>query len=485
MGVDIGEAGYRGHVAAGLVGDIAERNRGRGLEHERVHAQTARDLELAGVVGDHIVGAAADDGVEAAAAVDGVGAVAAGDGVGGARAGDGQRARDARRVYVLEVVDSDGVAGRFILSSGHRKVDDGDAARRSELQRIVPRPAVDGDFGPVVEHKIVAGPGVDRICAAIAVDGVGAAAAKQAVGAGVAGQRDADQQRRGVNVCEIENAGRVARGLIRGAREIDRHSRGELQRVYARSAVDQRFASMIGYEVVPGAGVDRVDAAAAVDGVVARAGRNHIRAGRAVNGQRRRNQRGVQVLEIGDKNRAAGGLVGAGRDIEIDARHAACGQHLQRVRGTAAAVEGRFRSVIGDEVVAGAGQDRVQAAAAVQSFAAAAAEDAIGAARTRDRVRDIEKMRIDILEIHHDRRNPDDLVSGREIHSDSRRQHQRVAFIRRAAVKGGFGSVIVHGVVAGSGQDRVEPAVAVDRVVATAAAQQIGSIRTRKRNTRA
>ena len=132
----------------------------------------------------------------------------------------------------------------------------------------------------------------------------------------------AGRQRRRIDVLEIRDVGRVAGGLI-GIGEIDRRGILHHQRVGADAAVDRVFGAVIGNRVVARAGVDDVDAAAAVDDIVARARRDHVGRGRAGDGQRRGDDRRVEVLEIGDADAVADGLVGSGRDREIDRRDAA------------------------------------------------------------------------------------------------------------------------------------------------------------------
>ena len=135
---------------------------------------------------------------------------------------------------------------------------------------------------------------------------------------------------------------------------------------------------MEGHEIVAAAGVDDVRAAAAVDGVVARTGRDDIGRTRPRDPQRRREDRGVQVLEVRDLDIVARGLIDAGGDGEIDGGETAGGRDDQRV-DAAAAVNRDFRAVVRDRVVARARGDDVGAGGAVDRIRAGAAGDDIGA----------------------------------------------------------------------------------------------------------
>ena len=79
-----------------------------------------------------------------------------------------------------------------------------------------------------------------------------------------------------------------------------------------------------------------------------------------------------------DADAVARRLVGAGRDAEIDRRHAAAGGQHQRV-GARAAIDRGFGAAIRHGVVAAAGIDRVGAAGAIDRVVAGAAGDGVGA----------------------------------------------------------------------------------------------------------
>ena len=140
------------------------------------------------------------------------------------------------------------------------------------------------------------------------------------------------------------------------------------------------FGTVIGDGIVAGSGIDDVGAAAAIDDIVAGARRDRVGRRRTRDRQRGRNHRGVQVFEIGDGDRVAGGLVDAGRDGKIDRRDAAGRREHQRVR-SGAAVDRRLRPLVDDLIVAAAGIDDVSAARAVDRIGARAAGDRVGARR--------------------------------------------------------------------------------------------------------
>ena len=112
---------------------------------------------------------------------------------------------------------------------------------------------------------------------------------------------------------------------------------------------------MIGNGIVACTGTDDVSAAAAIDRVVAAAGDDGIGAGRSDHVQIRRQRARVEILEARHIDGVADGLVGAGRDGEIDRGDAAGGRQHQRIRA-GAAVDRRFGAMIDDGVVAGAGR---------------------------------------------------------------------------------------------------------------------------------
>ena len=92
---------------------------------------------------------------------------------------------------------------------------------------------------------------------------------------------------------------------------------------------------------------------------------------------------GVEAFEIIDSGGVADGLIGPGRDREIDRGDVVGRLQHQRIHARAA-VDQRLRSIVGDEVVAAVAVDRVVAAAAVDGVGAAAACQQVCAARSRD-----------------------------------------------------------------------------------------------------
>ena len=187
-------------------------------------------------------------------------------------------------------------------------------------------------------------------------------------------------QRRRIDVLEVRDRRGIAGGLV-GVGQVDRRGRSQDQGIVAGAAVDRDFGIVVGDRIVAGSGVDDIGAAAAIDDIVAGTRRNRVGRRRTRDRQRGRNHRGIQVLEIGDGDRVAGGLVDAGRDGKIDRRDAARRRERQRV-GSGAAIDRRFRALVDDLIVAAAGVDDVSAARAVDRIVARAAGDRIGACRT-------------------------------------------------------------------------------------------------------
>ena len=101
------------------------------------------------------------------------------------------------------------------------------------------------------------------------------------------------------------------------------------------STVDRRRRGVIVDGIVAAAAVDRVGAAGAVDHVVARAAGDDVGAGRARHGHSGAYGRTIDVLEVGDSGKIAGGLVGIA-EVDRDSRF-----QNQRV-GARAAVDRQF-----------------------------------------------------------------------------------------------------------------------------------------------
>ena len=135
---------------------------------------------------------------------------------------------------------------------------------------------------------------------------------------------------------------------------------------------------MVGDGIVSGAGCDGIDATIAVDRIGARTGRNDIVDAAAGNGQRRADGARIDVFEACDGNRIARGLVCTGTAPEIDRSCAARrGQH-EHVDARAA-VNGGFRSVVGDRVIACARSDHVRSATAIEGVGSRTAGDGVDA----------------------------------------------------------------------------------------------------------
>ena len=194
--------------------------------------------------------------------------------------------RQDRGVDIFEIGDVDGIAEGLIGARGDREIDRGDAARGVEDQTVVPGSAVDADLGPMIMDGVRARSRVDDVGSPAAVDRVVARAAGEDIGAGRAGDRDACEQRGGVDILEIDDEGRIAGGLVGGVGEIDIRRRVEDERVVPRPAVDGDLGAMVMNDVVAGPRVDHIGAAAPVDGVVARTGRDDVGARRTRDLQR-------------------------------------------------------------------------------------------------------------------------------------------------------------------------------------------------------
>ncbi len=466
--IDVLEIGDGHHVAERLVG-AAEIDRGDGAQQQGVGSGAAVDRELGAAIGDRVVAAARDDDVGAAAAVDRVVAGAGGDDVDARRTLDRQRRCRDRRIEVLEIGDHDAVAGGLVGTGRDGEVDGRDAAGRCQHQRIGAGAAVDRGLGALIGDGVVAGIGIDDVGAARAIDRVVAQAARDRVGAGRTGDRNAGGQRRGVHILEIRDVGGIAAGLI-GRAENDGRGGFEQQRVDAGSAIDRDLAAAIGDRVVAGARGDHVGAAAAVDHIVARAGRDRVGEGRPGHDERGGQRTGVQILEIGDADAVAGGLVRARRHGEIDRAQGRAGRDDQRV-GAGIAVDRDFGAVIQNRVVAGTGIDDISAAATVDRVVAGTGRDRVGGRRARDRNRRAQRRRVDVLEIGDVGRIGGGLVDIGEIDGRRRFHHQRIG--AGAAVDRQFRTVIGDRIVAAAGCDDVSTTAAVDRVVARAAGDQV------------
>ena len=133
-----------------------------------------------------------------------------------------------------------------------------------------------------------------------------------------------------------------------------------------------RFGAVEGHGVVAGPGIDDIGATGTVDGVVARPADDGVGADRTDDRHARRQRRRIDILEVGDRDGVAGGLV----DIaEIDIGDCAKRQRVD----AGAAVDRDFRIVVRNRVVAAAGVDGVGTAAAIDGVVAGAGGDDIAA----------------------------------------------------------------------------------------------------------
>ena len=344
----------------------------------------------------------------------------------------------------------------------------------------------------MVMDDVVAAAGVDDVGAAVAVDRVGAGAADQIVGARGADDHDALRggQDRGVEILKIGDIDVVADGLVgsRRAAEIDLgHAAGALQhqRIGARAAIDGDFRTVIIDGVVARARVDDVGAAAPVDRVVSGTGRDEIGARRTRHRERRGQGGRVDIFKIGHRDGVADGLILARGRGEVDRGYAARGFHDQRV-DAGSAVDGGFRSMVIDGVVARAGVDDIRAATAVDGVGAGAAREDIGARRTRERgaLNRREGGGVDILEMDDAGVVAACLIRGvGEIDGRGDLQHQRV--VPGSAVDGDLRAPIIDEIVPCPGVDDVGAAAAVDGVVARTREDRVRARRRRHQQGRA
>ena len=332
------------------------------------------------MIGDRVVARTGCDHVEAAGTVDRVGARAAGDDIGRSGTGDRDIGGQGRGVDILEVRDPDGIADRLVCGG---EIDRGGGLQN---ERIDAGAAVDGNLGPVVENRIVAGTGKDRIGPAAAVDGIGARTRRDRVGRGRTGHDDALRciQDAGIDALEVGNRGCIANRLVDARRHAevdacDAARRLQDERVGTGAAVDTNFCAVVGNRVVAGPRIDDIGTAAAINRIGARTARERV--GRSRTGDRDALRcaqcRGIDILEPGDIDRVARGLV---RIAEVDRRHSLEDERI----GSRATVDGDFRPLVGDRVVTGTAGDHIGAAAAIDCIGACTARDDIGASGTGD-----------------------------------------------------------------------------------------------------
>ena len=258
----------------------------------------------------------------------------------------------------------DEVAGEDAVSSGDVGVAEIDGRCRLQQQRVVAGAAIDAVFRAAIGDAIIPAAAVDDIAAAGAVDRVVARAAGQDVDAGRADDRDrlAGVQRGGVDVLEVADGGGVAAGLI-GCTQVDVGLGQHHQRVVVDTTIDQRLRAAIGHRIVAGTGMNDVGAAGTVDHIIAGAAGNRVGGHRAGDRHTGRERGRIDILEIGDIDGVAGGLVGVAK---VDGDR---GRKIERV-GSRSAIDQRLAAAIDDRIVAAEAQQRIRAARAVEGVVA-------------------------------------------------------------------------------------------------------------------
>ena len=458
-------------IAGRLVGPGGNRevdggNAARGRQDQGVGSRATVDHGFRSVIGHGVVAGAGIDRIRAAAAVDGVGSGTGDDRVRRGRAGDAQGARQDAGIEAFEIADRNRVAHRLVGAGGNCEIDSRDARPCREHQHVAARPAIDACFGPVVGDGVVAGAGCDDVGAAVAVDRVGAGAARDGIGSRGTGDRDAVGQGRGIDVLETGDAGEIARRLVHIG-QIDDGVGLQHQGIGARAAVDGRLGAVIGDRVIAGTGRDDVGAAAAVDGVGPRAGGDRVGTGRAGHCQRARQDTGVDALEIADGNRIARGLIGTGRHGEVHRRDAGCcRKHQQVVARTA--IDGDFRAMVGDRVVAATRRNDIRTPGTVNRVGAHAAGNDVRAGRASDidGLARGQPRSIDILEPRHCCEITECLIGSSQTDRRSRFQNKRVC--ASATVDRDFRTPVIDGIVASAGGDDIGATATVNGIGARA-----------------
>ena len=121
---------------------------------------------------------------------------------------------------------------------------------------------------------------------------------------------------------------------------------------------------MICDEIVAAARRDNVGSRATVNRIVSGSGRYRVGARRARHRQGSGDGGGIEVLEIDDGNGVASRLVNARGKGEVDRRDTGDGFHGEGIIARAA-IDGDFSAVGRDRVIAGAGDDGIRAAQAI------------------------------------------------------------------------------------------------------------------------
>ena len=304
--------------------------------------------------------------------------------------------------------------------------------RRADAeQRVVPEAAAQ-DRGRIRAHDgIVARAGID--------EDAGAAAHRNGIG----------------------TAGQAQRRQVREGGSLDR---GGAARDGYRARVGRRRRDRDGVAAET-AQIEHVVAAAAVDRVGAAAGRESLRARRALEG--------IVAGCADDRSEAADAIAAAARLHHGADGAADIGSHVARE----ARVVERVRAVATADkrVVAGAADDRIVACARVDGVAAGAADDEIGLAGALDAHTRRAGARVDVLEIRGradrrvdvaaawvgDRANLARRVGKIDAHRRARRELQCVG--AGACVDAAFGPVDDDRVIAAAADDRIVAAVAIDR----------------------
>ena len=398
--IDILEGDHTRQVTRGLI-NIGEIDRRVGLQHERIDARTARDGNFRAVIGDGIVTSACVDAVRTAAAVDCIGTGSGQDRIGVRRTSDGEGRGQRTGVDAFEIDDTDRVADRLIGAACNREVDSGDAARIRQHEGIAAGAAVDGGFRAFVVDRIVACACGDNVRPTGAIDGVRTRAAGNDVDAARAADRGrlARRETGRIDVLESADSGQVASRLI-GRAEINGRRGFQNQGVRAAAGINREFGAPVVDRVIACTGHDDVGAATPMDRIRARTRRDRVCGGRSRHGQGCGQEACVDVLEIGDVDHVADGLVRARRDREVDTGNAAGSGKHEHV-GARATVKRAFRGMVGDGIVTRACGDDVCATGAIDHVCARTAREHVGAARTNDGNARCKGACIDIFEIGH------------------------------------------------------------------------------------
>ena len=337
---------------------------------------------------DRIGPGPADNHIGAAVAVDGLGARAAGDGIACSRADNRQGRRDIGRIDVREFAQDREAGSGLIGRVGEIEVDRGfenEGVRRAGA-------AVDRAFRTVEIDDIGAGAANDDIVAAITINGLGARTARNRVRDRGTHDRQRSGDAPGVDVGEIRHGSR-ANDLIGGIGEIHIRSDVEIDRAGAGSAIQRSFRAVVIDQGVACPAIDDIGPAVPIDRVRARAAGDRVRRRGAQNLDGVRDRAGVYIGEVLDRCRAGRCLIAGVGEIEIDAKL----QH-QRVDAAGTAVEQALRAMIIEGVGAGAADDDIGPAIAIDRFRAGPALNRVGDRRAENGERRADSRSIDVDE---------------------------------------------------------------------------------------